>query len=69
MSYVYIYNPYSFVYYLLLHHMIALPFGVASDTLATDDPDIVDGDTETHVYEKHDKLLHGDRSERKSVFE
>ncbi|XP_046839242.1 zygotic DNA replication licensing factor mcm3-like [Xenia sp. Carnegie-2017] len=43
----------------------ALPFGVASDTLATEDPDIVDGDTETHVYEKHDKLLHGDRSERK----
>ena len=46
---------------------LALPFGIVGDTLATKDPDLDDEEEETHVYEKHDKLLHGDRKERKSV--
>ena len=44
-----------------------MPFGVVGDTLATKDPDLDDEEEETHVYEKHDKLLHGDRRERKLV--
>ena len=43
----------------------ALPFGVFGDTLSTKDPDLDDEEEETHVYEKHDKLLHGDRKDRK----
>jgi DNA replication licensing factor MCM3 len=38
---------------------------VFGDVLATKDPDLDEEEEETHVYEKHDKLLHGDRRERK----
>ena len=44
---------------------LALPFGAVGDVLATKDPDLDDEEEETHVYEKHDKLLHGSRKERK----
>lgn len=38
----------------------ALPLGTGVDMLATTDPDLEEkDDTETPIYEKHDKLLHG----------
>ena len=53
--------------YLLQLFYLALPFGEACDTLATNDPDVEDEQQETRVYEKHDKLLHGERKEKKYV--
>jgi DNA replication licensing factor MCM3 len=64
-------NNHSFVLNILLYkrvyvpYFLALPFGMVGDILATKDPDLDDDEEETHVYEKHDKLLHGDRKERK----
>lgn len=43
----------------------ALPFAMGTDTLATRDPDLEDEDEETHVFEKHDRLLHGELKQRK----
>ena len=48
----------------LIPHL-ALPFALGGDTLATKDPDLEDEEEETHIFEKHDKLLHGDRKARK----
>ena len=43
----------------------ALPFGSAVDVLTTRDPATVeDENEETPIYEKHDNLLHGNRSRR-----
>ena len=44
-----------------------MPFGVAGETLATNDPDLDDEEEETQIFEKHDKLLHGDRKAKKYV--
>lgn len=53
--------------FVSLCHILALPFGIASDTLATKDPDLEDEEEETRIFEKHDRLLHGERKERKYV--
>lgn len=42
---------------------------MACDTLATRDPDLEDEEEETQIFEKHDRLLHGERKERKYVFQ
>jgi len=42
-----------------------LPFGVTTETLATQDPEAEDEETETPIFEKHDAMLHGQRKDRK----
>ena len=36
----------------------ALPFGVTTETLATQDPEAEDEETDTPIYEKYDAMLH-----------
>lgn len=43
----------------------ALPFGVTTETLATQDPEAEDEETDTPIYEKYDAMLHGKRKDRK----
>ena len=45
---------------VILNTFLVLPFGGTVDLLATTDPDAEqEVETETPIYEKHDKLLHG----------
>lgn len=46
----------------------ALPFGVTTETLATQDPDREDEETDTPIFEKHDAMLHGQRKDRKERY-
>ncbi|XP_073251050.1 DNA replication licensing factor MCM3-like isoform X1 [Porites lutea] len=46
----------------------ALPFGVTTETLATQDPEAEDEETETPIFEKHDAMLHGQRKDRKERY-
>lgn len=46
----------------------ALPFGVTAETLATQDPDREDEETDTPIFEKHDAMLHGQRKDRKERY-
>ena len=48
-----------------LFSILALPFGVTTETLATQDPEAEDEETETPIFEKHDAMLHGQRKDRK----
>ena len=45
--------------------LTALPFGVITETLATQDPEVEEEGTDTPIFEKHDAMLHGPRKERK----
>lgn len=45
--------------------LLALPFGVTTETLATQDPDREDEETDTPIFEKYDAMLHGQRKDRK----
>jgi len=45
--------------------LLALPFGVTTETLATQDPDADEEQTDTPIFEKYDAMLHGQRKERK----
>lgn len=46
----------------------ALPFGVTAETLATQDPEAEDEETDTPIYEKYDAMLHGQRKDRKERY-
>lgn len=46
----------------------ALPFGVTTETLATQDPEAEDEETDTPIYEKYDAMLHGKRKDRKEKY-
>jgi len=50
---------------IILIYLLALPFGVTTETLATQDPDREDEETDTPIFEKHDAMLHGQRKDRK----
>ena len=52
-------------FWLGLFSILALPFGVTTETLATQDPEAEDEETETPIFEKHDAMLHGQRKDRK----
>ena len=45
--------------------LLALPFGVTTETLATQDPEREDEETDTPIFEKYDAMLHGQRKDRK----
>jgi len=45
-----------------------LPFGEASDVLATNDPDAEEEDEDTPIYEKHDPTLYGPQKSKKDKF-
>ena len=45
--------------------LLALPFGVTTETLATQDPDREDEETDTPIFEKYDAMLHGQRKDHK----
>lgn len=50
---------------VIVIYLLALPFGVTTETLATQDPDREDEETDTPIFEKHDAMLHGQRKDRK----
>lgn len=52
-------------YQMIVICLLALPFGVTTETLATQDPDREDEETDTPIFEKYDAMLHGQRKDRK----
>jgi hypothetical protein len=55
-------------YDIIFVQLKALPFGEASDILATRDPDAEEEDEETPIFEKHDPMLYGPRKSKKDRF-
>ena len=54
-----------FLTFIIVVSCSALPFGVTTETLATQDPEAEDEETDTPIYEKYDAMLHGKRKDRK----